>query len=1364
MKVSLKNIVATLALLISPLAMADTNTPYTFRHLDIVDGMSDNQIRGLTMLPDKRLAVQTASILNIYNGATFEHFYYDKNREYKWNYWGGVKDYADHKNRLWIKERDHLLLLDLNTNQFIYNIDNELADMGINFAIKNLFVDDEKNIWVTGTDNTVAYYQYTTDELVTVTPGNSELAAQYGVPKEMAQYKNLCWMVYSSGMIRCWDYYSQEFVSQETAFVGRINEHTDRLSIHTTPTGDVWLMYNGAVLYYDRLNQRWTTVATIAGRSNFFTCMDIDSQGNAWVGTSLSGLRFINGSTFEVTVMPYIKLDNGGELANDIYTIFVDPNDGVWVGTLFQGLCYYQPSMRKFKLVQTMKKETLLTNESVRCFLEEPDGSILVGTGKGVFSFQPTTGRVTRVHPQLADELCMHLSRDAQGRLWVCTFLSGLYCIEGTNVRNYKWLTNNESETTYNTARYMYQDNDGRYWVSINRGIGEFFPSNGRVEMLYEKQPRILEYAPAVVNYTVNYEIFPQGEKTFGVIGEGGIFFYNTETDSLYLPQANMPETLQYAGRNTRYYCIFTDSRGLEWQATEIGVSIWDGRQKTLQNITVDDGLPSNTVSAFLEDKNGMIWASTANGICRIEVKQEAGRRVLSIVNFGVFEGLQSGKFYSQSVLQAADGTMYFGGVHGFNYFNPEAIVYNNSVNVPVFTAFGLFNKPVRVGAEVGGNILLTHPINITQEIELGHRDNFISLEFAGLNYVNPAQTYFRYKLEGFDHGWTELVTNGSGRVTYTSLRPGTYKLIVYTANNDKLWGATPAEMTLIIRPPFWVTGWAFIVYLLAISFIGAYLLRTFRIRSEKRLREQQETNIRRQREELNQIKFRFFTNISHEFRTPLTLIITPLEALIKEETNLRLKNKLISIQRNARDLLTLVNQLLDFRKLEMKGEALTLSKHNIVSFVENVYVQFKDTITAKSLEFTINSSKEAIILSFDKDKMHKVLNNLLSNALKYTPNGGDIALTIDTVTEAGRNYVRIDIADTGEGIEAADLDKIFDRFYQSDTQDYSYAGSSGIGLHLVREYLDMHQGRITVTSQKGKGSTFSVFLPADLASTTPAEVAPDATEEAIQPEVVENHPTGKTILVVEDNTEFRTFLAEQLSADFNVIEAEDGEVGEAMALKHSPDLIISDLMMPKTDGITLCRRLKTNIQTSHIPFILLTARSSDEAKTDGYDAGADSYISKPFNFDMLMVRIRKLIEQQEKRQELFHKTIEVKPGSITITSLDEEFIQKALACVEKNIDNTEYSIEDLSNDVGLHRSHLYRKVQSITGQTPIDFMRSIRLKRAAQLLTGSQYRISEIADMVGFNTIKYFNKYFKEEFGMTPTGYRSEKGEGGGS
>ncbi|KAA6326641.1 Sensor histidine kinase TodS [termite gut metagenome] len=388
----------------------------------------------------------------------------------------------------------------------------------------------------------------------------------------------------------------------------------------------------------------------------------------------------------------------------------------------------------------------------------------------------------------------------------------------------------------------------------------------------------------------------------------------------------------------------------------------------------------------------------------------------------------------------------------------------------------------------------------------------------------------------------------------------------------------------------------------------------------------------------------------------------------------------------------------------------------------------------------------------FDKDKIYKVLNNLYSNAFKFTPDHGDLFTSIVLAEENGVKFVKISVSDTGCGIPEKDIATIFDRFYQNDNKKSGLIGS-GIGLHLVKEYVSLHNGKIEVSSRVNQGSTFMVYLPTNLVGEKSAENQPDNTDN----EPVTTTNNRKKLLIVEDNEEFRHFLTEQLSGEFNTIEAGDGEEGETASLQHSPDLIISDLMMPKLDGLEMCEHLKTNIQTSHIPIILLTARTSDEAKIESYKAGADSYIGKPFNFDVLLTRINMLIEQQEKRKELFHKAIEVTPSSITTTSLDEELVRKALQIVEKNMDNTEYSVEELSSDIGLSRSRLYRKLESIAGLSPNEFIRSIRLKRAAQLLKDSQYNVSEIADRVGFNTIKYFNKYFKEEFGTTPTQFRTE-------
>ena len=789
--------------------------------------------------------------------------------------------------------------------------------------------------------------------------------------------------------------------------------------------------------------------------------------------------------------------------------------------------------------------------------------------------------------------------------------------------------------------------------------------------------------------------------------------------------------------------------------ALDNGLRIWDSKRQKLYVLDSENGLPNNSVSSILEDDYGILWVSCVNGISKIEVVEKPDRLDFSIINFSTIDGLQSGKFNERAALRASNGTFYFGGVYGFNSFNPHNIIFNQSKHKAVFTSLSLFNRNISPTKAYNGRVILPQSLNRVQEVVLKHNENFISLEFAGLNYTNPKRTYFRYKLLNFDTNWTEIITSGAGKVTYTELAPGNYKLIVYTANNDKVWSDAAADINIIIKPPFWATTIAYAFYLILFVGIVAWGISYLHRLEKKKLLKQQLINEQRQQKELEQMKYSFFTNVSHEFRTPLTLIITPLEAIIKSEKSEEMKARLSTIYLNAQSLLSLVNQLLDFRKLEMKGEKLKLYKINVNEFIQNVYDQFEYAVRNKELDFILETEVDSLTIYLDENKIHKVMNNLLSNALKHTPQGGAISIIVSTVHKGSEDYLKISVSDTGSGIPEADREKIFDRFYQSEGNNQRMG--TGIGLHLTKEYIQLHQGEISVANQPGGGAVFSILIPTNLKGDESEKMAAHETQVQQLPQPDATQGTDQTLLVVEDNEAFRQFLVEQLSGTFTVIEAANGREGEEIALQKLPDLIISDLMMPHVDGITLCRRLKSNIQTSHIPFILLTARSSDEARVEGYEAGADSYISKPFSMDVLLTRIKNLIEQQQQRREIFQKNIEVSPGSITITSLDEEMVQKALNFVEKNMDNTDYSVEDLSQDIGLSRVHLYRKLQSITGQTPSDFIRSIRLKRAAQLLQSSQLNVSEIAYAVGFNTPKYFTKYFREEFGMTPSQYRTE-------
>ena len=785
-------------------------------------------------------------------------------------------------------------------------------------------------------------------------------------------------------------------------------------------------------------------------------------------------------------------------------------------------------------------------------------------------------------------------------------------------------------------------------------------------------------------------------------------------------------------------------------------------KSKRLYLLTTAEGLPNNAVSSILEDRDGVVWASTLNGICKIIPREEEkGGYCFSLVAFGVADGLQSGMFYDHAALKAKNGTLYFGGAHGFNYFNPGHMVYEEAANQPILTGLSIFNTPVKVGKEYEGHVILSVPMNRTDKIELRYDENFISIEFSGLNYANPDHTYYKYRLKNYEEGWVESPAAALGRAVYTGLRPGEYEFEVYAANGDKVWSKEPARLAIVVHPPFWATYYALAVYVLMAAGMVYWISKMYvRWEKEKMMAERRE-NARRQQEHLEEMKLRFFTNISHEFRTPLTLILTPLGSLIKQQSDVDLKQRLVVIYRNAEKLLQLVNQLLDFRKLEMQGERLSVRMGDIVVFVQDAVEAFCELVKEKGVTLAFESKIGHLYMNYDHDKVYKVVNNLLSNAVKFTPSGGRIAVRVENLVRNGREYVAVSVRDTGCGMEEKDKERIFTRFYQVESSHKSQSGS-GIGLHLVKGYVDLHGGEITVDSRPGEGSVFTFFLPTDLQHDEKVTIAHGEDKETVSvsvPSAAEDgsEPSGerKKLLIVEDNADFRAYLVHEFSSDFDVVEAGDGVEGEEMVREEWPDLVISDLMMPKRDGIAFCQRMKNDIHTSHIPFILLTAKMSDDARIESYKAGADSYISKPFNFEMLQVRVQKLIEQRETRKVTFKKNIEITPSEITTTSLDEEFVKKAVAFVEKNMDNSEYSLEDLSSDLGLSKTHLNRKLTVILNMKPLQFIRSIRLKRAAQLLVGSQYNVVEIADKVGFNTIKYFNRYFKEEFGMTPTQYR---------
>jgi len=791
---------------------------------------------------------------------------------------------------------------------------------------------------------------------------------------------------------------------------------------------------------------------------------------------------------------------------------------------------------------------------------------------------------------------------------------------------------------------------------------------------------------------------------------------------------------------------LLKDDQGRIWVTTHDGLNLFDKATGSFYHFNEANGLSNNNVLTILEDDTHTLWLGTANGIARAFISGRNNDLRLQFRNYDERDGLQGREFNENAAWKTRRGELIFGGANGFNIINPLAISHNTIVPEVVLTDLRVFDKSPQPGEVINNRVLLNTTISDVKEITLKYRENIFSLEFAALNYANPEKDQYAYKLEGFNNDW--LITDGTQRkVTYTNLDPGKYTFRVKASNGDGVWNEKGAALQITILPPFWRTVPAFILYALLIIAILFIARRLTIQRAHMRFQLAQQKKEAERVHELDLMKLKFFTNVSHESEQ---------------------KKQYQLIYRNARRLLALVNQLLDFRKLEMQELRLYPSVGDIVSFVKEISYSFTDMAGTKNIHFSFTTSIESLHISFDPDKLERILFNLLSNAFKFTPEHGTIQVMLDqqavTANNKQNNYVSIKVKDSGIGIPAEEHEKIFERFFQHNVPGSILNQGSGIGLAISKEFARLHQGTISVESEPGKGTCFTVLLPVN---TTAAENNIPANDEAVATTNEEQEGTAKNekaarkkpvILIVDDNEDIRFYLKDNLRRTYTVYEAVNGAEGWEKTRQYHPDLVVSDVMMPVMDGLELCRKIKHDTSTSHIPVILLTARSAEEPKLEGFQVGANDYVTKPFSFEMLQSRIKNLLSQADAMRKLFQKQVEVNPTEISITSVDEQFLRQALEAVEKNISDPDFSVEDLSRALHMSRVALYKKLLALTGKSPLDFIKSIRLKRAARLLEKSQCTVSEIAYEVGFNNPKYFARTFRKEFGVLPSEYIARK------
>jgi signal transduction histidine kinase/ligand-binding sensor domain-containing protein/DNA-binding response OmpR family regulator len=1095
--------------------------------------------------------------------------------------------------------------------------------------------------------------------------------------------------------------------------------------------------------------------------NNSILSLSEDSYGRLWIGTQISGLSIFDKKQNVFHNIYPDPLDQYSISSNSLWSLFRDKMGSMWIGARNRGLDKWDQHQQKFSQHNiTPSGNYTLSNKDVTCFLEDETGNLWIGTdGGGLTYFDRKNNQYTSyIHEagkpnSLGSNAVLSLLIDSKKRLWVGTWGGGLNLFDKKTktFKHYIYNPSDPKSLNGNNIFTMCEDSYGNFWVGVFYGGLNLFDPETDSFRHYNYHP----HKPNSLSSNQIIKIFEDSQKNLwiGTDGAGLDLLHWKGKDDVsfthYKYECSNGGTLSSNVINA----IVEDRHNNLWIGTGQGLNKINYRNQTFRVYRKENGLPDNVINGVIEDKNGFLWLSTNQGISKLDPL--TGK----IKNYTTADGLQSQEFIRGSYLKSQTGELFFGGVNGFNSFFPDQIKDKFFASPLYLTEFRIRNGLIKPDQK---NSPLQKHISETEEITLSYADNDFGLGFAALNYSNALKSKYAYLLEGYDKDWQWVGTQRNAN--YAKVPPGSYTFRVKSVNNNGQFNDDEARVHITVLPPWWRTWWAYTLYaMILLGLLWWYrqiLIRQLRLESDLKLEHLELMKM----QEMERVKSNFFANISHEFRTPLTLILSPLKDMFADNFQGDFKNQYQVMIRNAERLLRLINQLLDLSKLDSGHMKLEPSYLDVVHFLKPIFSSFDTYARRKQIQYRFEHPDERIVLQADPDKLEKVVTNLLSNAFKFTDSGA-ITLSVSKVGDT----IQIGVSDTGMGIPQEYISYIFDHFYQVAHHVYPVdQEGTGIGLALAKELVELHNGRILVESEAGKGTAFKVILPVGKGSqlhtgaTGPkwqpaeSELQSQAVSESAACEDLLAGEEVPLILLVEDNDDMRRYLRARLRRQYHIIEASNGAEGLKMGLNRMPDLIISDVLMPKMNGMDMCRALKNDVQTSHIPIILLTAQADSANKIEGLETGADDYVSKPFDSNELEVRVRNLIKSREMLIERFTRSnkLVLEPKEITITPLDEIFIKKVLESIEANISDPEFRVEDLGKDVGMSRMPLYKKIKALTGQTAVEFVRTIRLKRAAQLLKQQQLTVSEVTYDVGFNDLQYFRTCFKKQFGVSPSEY----------
>ncbi|MDR1202351.1 MAG: response regulator [Tannerellaceae bacterium] len=1120
--------------------------------------------------------------------------------------------------------------------------------------------------------------------------------------------------------------------------------------IYKDVNNNIWVGTNNGLALFDSETGKFIPVNGISQSILTSRIFDIRQMNDnkLWVATELNGVAVIDLKQhfFMSSGQPIIQYYTAGHnkynlSASTIRCIFQDSFNNIWLGTYGRGIDFIghaQPLFETYSYSSLPDDVNSLNNRIALSLCMDSEEKLWIGTdGSGVNVFE--NGKRIVVHSKkkgsLSHNTVQTAMKDTRGNIWLGSFMGGIDSYDNESEKFQRIIPDGGQDLD---VRCFYEDTDGNIWAGTHKGIFVLDANTKQMIRHYDTENCQL---PEEHIRAINQDNL--GRIWIGTFGLG-LAVYTKDMQLL----ADFSEYNGFCSNTVNH--IFQDLQGLMWIATGEGLVCFTEPDSFYYKVFQrEDGLHNTNIRAITEDGAGNIWFSSNDGIsCFVREKKQFN-------NYNLFDKTPMGNFTSGAVTQDKKGTIYFGSNNGVRYFNPAFVLAKHNVPRVVITEMKIYES----GVEQENDLCLNSFAGKSQNIQLNYKQNTFSISFNIQDYSLSKQVDYAYMLKGLDEAWYMVEDNN---VIFRNVPYGRYEFLVNTRIRNQDWSdENTLSLPIHIKPPLWLAWWAIMLYMIIGILIVFFFLYAYKKRVNIQSFYEMEKKNREQEQELNNERLRFYTNIAHELRTPLTLILGPLEDLQKDTKLLPKQLQKISVVRqSALRLLNLINQILEFRKTETQNKKLCVSNANLAALVKETGLKYKELNMKQNVRFGVVVEKEDMFLYFDKEVVTILLDNLISNAIKYTDKGF-IKISLYTTMRNDLSCTEIKVEDTGYGISQEEQERIFDRYYQAKSD--RYVSGTGIGLALVKNLVALHEGEIRVESKSNEGSSFYFSLLTHNLYPNALHRDQEESKEKLpedMTEVTEEFSSNEKLilLIVEDNADIREYISNSFSDSFDVVTASEGSEGCKAAFTHIPDIIVSDVMMPGMDGITFCQQIKEDVRTSHIPIILLTAKDSLQDKEEGYKSGADSYLTKPFSASLLHSRINNLLETRKKMAAQF--ILHASPGDKSavfkesLNILDNEFLENLTQLIEKNLESEKMDISYLSNKLFMSSSTLYRKVKALTGISTNEFIRKIKMKNAEQLLLTGKYNISEVAFMVGMGSPIYFRQCFKKEFGISPSEY----------